>query len=650
LFYPLTKATADLLTPIALHEAERAFIGLDKDGSRYLVNFCKQFAGHFTPGHYEPRVVEDGFIARVPERRQDPARKNFWTFGGTDITTALFVQAWPQSQIEWSASAASLRDYWIATRAIQHRNAQIYAEWTAHKTVPPHDLELHPNEDLKLSPFQLVAATCALQSEGFAYFMEPGCGKTPTSVVTFCNVAKRIQETEKRPTRCIVVVPKNARFNWQKEIAKFATRNTNVAVLRGDPIQRRRQVLDLLCEFRRECLVVVCSYDALWRSWDTLGAVDWDIAALDESHFIKSISTARCEYAFYLRDKAKKRLILTGTEITNSMLDLWSQLEFLGKGYSGFMGHKNFKDFYGVFAPDQDGHDMLVGSKNTAFIQERLAGCSFKITTEEACPYLPKRVYKVTEIELTDAQKEIYYKLKKELAVEIAADLANGDLPRQMVVRNSFTKLLRLAEITSGIVRWDATLDLQGNVTTPKWVEYFDENPKLEQLIQDIRALKSNHKMIAWCCFTPNIWQISARLEKERIPFVQYYGDTNDRDRQAAEHRFNNDDSLQVLVGNPAAGGIALNLWGHPEGKGPHKTHGVTEKFFSQGWPPTVRWQAECRMWRRGTEWPVEMDDYCVLGSIDEQIRMSAVEKKINASMISDLSDVLNAVINGNLE
>jgi SNF2 family DNA or RNA helicase len=645
---PLTKATAELLSPLPIAETERAFVALDKEGVRYIVTFCSYFGGTLCPKSSDEYV--NAFIARIPERRQDVNRKNVWTFGGTDITTALFLQVWPEGQVEWSTEAAALRDYWRATVTLQNVCADNYAAWKLSKQVPTHSLEMHADPDRQLKAYQQVAAHNATISEGFGFFMEPGTGKTPTSIVTACTIIRDVWQKEQRPLRIIAIAPKNVRANWEREIHYFRTRDIGVTVLRGDALVRRRKIYERISQIERQANIIVCSYDILWRSWDTIGTIAWDISFLDESHFIKDNQTARCEYAFRLRDITRRRYALTGTEQTNSLMDLWAQLEYLGKGYSGFVGIKTFKEFYGKYIKDEDGHDMLVGSKNVPFLQERLARTSFKITTEEALPDLPPKTYDVIEIELTEAQKDAYEQLRETLAVEIEADLENATVSKQLVVKNSFAKMLRLAEITSGIIRWDATLDENGSLVMPKWVEYFPENPKLEQLVEDIRALKPWAKLITWCCFTPNILQISERLRQEGIDFVTYFGQTKEKDREAAELRFNHDEKCKVFLGNPAAGGIGLNLWGHPKGKGPHKTHCISEKFFSQGWPPTVRWQAEARACRNGTEVSVAMTDYCVLGSIDEQIRISAVEKRIAADSISDLRAVLMAIKTGVLE
>ena len=125
--------------------------------------------------------------------------------------------------------------------------------------------------------------------------------------------------------------------------------------------------------------VVICSYDSLVNTWDFLQAITWDIGVLDECHFIKRQATRRAKYCHKLRDVCSKRVALTGTPIANSHLDLYSQLEFLGQGYSGFKSWNAWKSFYGVFTrlESQDGMKKLVGAQNLPFLKERLAKLAY---------------------------------------------------------------------------------------------------------------------------------------------------------------------------------------------------------------------------------------------------------------------------------
>ena len=62
-----------------------------------------------------------------------------------------------------------------------------------------------------------------MKSEGYAYFMEQGTGKTPVAIAHVCNAAKA-RKNKRQLYRTVVVAPKNVRMNWEHEFKKFATK------------------------------------------------------------------------------------------------------------------------------------------------------------------------------------------------------------------------------------------------------------------------------------------------------------------------------------------------------------------------------------------------------------------------------------------
>jgi SNF2 family DNA or RNA helicase len=447
--------------------------------------------------------------------------------------------------------------------------------------------------------------------------------------------------------RAIIVAPNNVRLNWKNEFEKFGTEPGLVNVLRGTQIARAKILIDAFTQDEdSKFTAIIVSYETLCVSWDVLGAIPWDIACLDEAHFIKSPTTRRFKFARKLRDNSDKRVILTGTPITNTPLDLYAQLEFLAEGRSGFMSWKNFKSFYGVYRSDE-GRKTLVGMQNLPFMQERLAGSSFIITKAEALPDLPEKTYDVVEVGMSKYQAGIYDDVRKHLAAEIENSM-NSDMPKQLLVNNVLTKLLRLAQITSGHVVWDAQHNDDGSIAVEKQVERFDPCPKLEALIEMLKEKGPNNKTLVWACWVSDIKAIAARLEAEGIKAVTFYGGTSDAKREEAEWLFNQDRDTKVFVGNPAAGGVGLNLLGYPpgypEGYDTNADHVI---YYSENWSPTARSQSEGRPHRRGTRVPVRITDLCVPGTIDEEIRTRVLKKIMTALEISDIRHILDAVLKG---
>jgi hypothetical protein len=452
-----------------------------------------------------------------------------------------------------------------------------------------------------------------------------------------------------RMYRAIIVCPNNVRMNWASEFEKFKTCEGMVTVLRGGEIQRVKKLIDACRPNGKNCkfTAIICSYDTLAVSWKMLKMFEWDLAVLDESHYIKSPTTRRFKFACKVRDNARKRVILTGTPITNHVLDLYGQFEFLGKGASGFMSWKNFRSFYGVYTTTGEGHKKLVSCQNMPFIQERLARTSFMITKDEALPDLPEKVYDVEEVEMTTEQAKYYEQMRVNLAIEIENDLKRED-NKQLVATNILTKLLRLAQITSGFVTWDGEVSDEGEVIKEKEIERLPNNPKIEALIRLLAEKPSNEKMLIWACWVSDIKAIQKALEEAGHRCVSYYGGVSEKEREENVYAFNHDPSVRVFIGNAAAGGVGLNLLGYPPGQPEASDSNANHVvYYSQNWSPTARSQSEDRCHRRGTRENIRVTDLCVPGTIDEEIRARVLDKRINAYKIQDVRDILASVLKG---
>lgn len=447
----------------------------------------------------------------------------------------------------------------------------------------------------------------------------------------------------KRTYKVLVVCPLNVRMNWQSEIERFATVKGKVTVARGGKMERYKAMIEALdCEEDELFTVYVCNYDVMVNDLAMLQAVNWDLAVLDESHYCKWPDTDRSKACLKLRDSCRQRMVLTGTPVCNTPLDLYMQFEFMREGASGFMSWRNFRSFYGVFETSSAGYEKLVSVQNLPFLKERCARMAYQMSLKEALPDLPEKTYDVIEVEMTAEQTKAYNKLKHELALEIEHESRK----KSLVINNILTKLLRLAQITSGFVKWMAQVDFDGKVEFPAEVEFFDPNPKLEELVDVLKAKSPLDKTLIWCSFVPDIRVIETRLRAEGMDCVTFYGATNERERKIAEDRYNEDPNCRWLIGNPAAGGTGLNLVGYPVGR-PHlaETNTTHEIYYSTDWSSVKRTQSEARGHRRGTRVTVRVSDLCVPQTIDEEIRKRVFMKRVSAADIADVKQILASVL-----
>lgn len=646
---PLSPETARFLKPIKLNQWDILEIAIDKEWKHFIVRITTNDEDQ-PIRHWPSKVACWDFVQRIPERKElKDSKPHTWLLAVSDYTAEIIRALWPEDRLRFRSDDAEMIYHKLLLTAEQQDLAGMrYAAYKALGSIPDAPIEVH--QTFPLASFQRACASITYTTDGYAYFMEQGCGKTPTLISLICSKAATREWQE--PYKAIIVAPKNVKHNWFYEFEKFATQPGKISIVDGTAINRIGELLEcMLPEEGCKYNVAIISYDAMVRSIDVIETLRWDLAALDEAHAIKSPETKRAKASWRLRDVARQRIILTGTPVCNTPLDLYSLFEFMGEGYSGFRSWKNFKKFYGVYdAVDGDAVKRLVGVQNLPFMKERLARLSFFITKKEALPELPDKVYDTYEVEMSQAQRDAYEKIAEDLILEIENEL-NASENNTMTVNHVLTRLLRLAQIACGFVTWDAVYDpASGDLIRAKSIEWFNDDPKIDALLELHREKEKRQKTIIWSCFVPCIHKISERFTAEGIEHVTFYGATSDSERLEAQRRFNADSNVRYFIGNPAAGGVGMNLpgsvpqyWDTTQDTGTDADHVI---YYSQDWSYMKRAQSEDRnhgKFRCRTN--IRYTDLVVPNTIDHEIRLKVDQKKLVALQISDVREILQNIV-----
>jgi len=614
---PLCAQTAQLLKPIQLDERDRLHISVDAEHKRFTL----------TATYHVYTSNPTRWLHRFPEKKY--VGNGILRVPATDTTALILEALWPEEhRVYEDEDAKILLGYLSLSFTAQLERAEKQAAFKEHRTTT--------FEDDVLAPYQKAVLDCSIGAESYGLFMEQGTGKTICVIRRVDEEAKKVRN---RPYRVLIVCPKALRLNWELEIRKFAkTKNVGVYTFRNGKLGRLKTLIEALGG-EHEVTYLITSYEGMHGSLKSLCTVQWDLGVLDESHYIKSPFTKRSKNALILRDSCSSRMALTGTPITNHAGDLFNQFEFLGKGFSGFVDYKRFMEFYMRLRQVNQHTTIFEGMQNVPLLQERLVRQAFLITKKQALPDLPDKVHDIVEVEMEKEQRDIYAQAAESILVEIEDDLDNTT-NRSMTMNNALTKLLRLAQITSGFVTFDRLLMDDGELSSAV-IQRIDPNPKIEKLVEILKEKQPHEKTIVWACWVQDLKTIEARLKLEGIDVVMYYGATSEEDRQIAIERFNTESRCKVFLGNPQCAGIGLNLLGNSSEEDACD-HII---YFSQNWSPGIRSQSEDRAHRRGTKRTVRITDLCVPGTIDQQIRERVVDKRLTAFRIQDVRELLGKLL-----
>ena len=105
-----------------------------------------------------------------------------------------------------------------------------------------------------------------------------------------------------------------------------------LVILNGTAAKKRQQIESLQDDGTLQ--VIVVNYESSWRLKEELLKYDADLIIADEGHKLKSGMTAQSKGMHKLGDKARYKMLLTGTVITNHELDIFSQYRFVNPDVS----------------------------------------------------------------------------------------------------------------------------------------------------------------------------------------------------------------------------------------------------------------------------------------------------------------------------
>ncbi len=276
--------------------------------------------------------------------------------------------------------------------ALDEQGFRIARNDAAESAPPDVAVQLDPQLIAQLRPYQLagVAWLAGLAQRGGHGLLadDMGLGKT-LQALAFCAW---LRATGKDAAPALVVCPTSLVANWLREAARFTPHLRTLDYIGPERAARRGEI--------PRADLVVTSYAILRRDIAQLRTENFGLVALDEAQHIKNRGSQNAQGAKMLR--ARHRLILTGTPLENSVLDLWSLFDFLVPGYLGSAA--DFRERYETPLARGSGE----APRPMARLRQRVRPFFLRRTKEEVLPELPPKLEHLALCELTDEQREVY--------------------------------------------------------------------------------------------------------------------------------------------------------------------------------------------------------------------------------------------------
>ncbi|AKQ47094.1 helicase SNF2 [Rufibacter radiotolerans] len=394
----------------------------------------------------------------------------------------------------------------------------------------------------------------------------------------------------------LLVMPTSLIYNWLAEAQKFTPQ---LRILTYTGTYRNKNV----SQFKHYDLILT-SYGIVRLDHEILKKYIFDYVILDESQAIKNPNS---NTSISIRElKSKHRLILTGTPVENSTLDLWSQMSFINPG---LLGTQNFfkKEFLRPI-------EKLKDEQKTHRLHALIKPFILRRHKSQVAKELPEKIEHVTYCKMTEEQEHAYEETKSYYRNKILKNIEEqGAAKSQFMLLQGLMKLRQIAN-------------------HPRMADPASEaeSGKLGEVMRLTRNVVSEgHKVLIFSQFVKHLDIVRAALDERKIKYAYLDGST--KDRQAQVNNFQNDPKLPVFLISLKAGGVGLNL-----------TAADYVFILDPWWNPAVEAQAIDRAHRIGQQNTVFTYKFITKNSVEEKI-LALQDKKLQ--MVSDLISTDEAVI-----
>lgn len=473
---------------------------------------------------------------------------------------------------------------------------------------------------------QKVMATVACSLEGSAFLCDMGTGKTRAGIESL-----RYKLESGQVDVGTVFCPRGVMGTWKREIAMWSDGLRPITLI-DISVKERAAALDAYQAPGPGGAkkIFLINYDVVYLLEKNLLSLAKRMKVgllLDEAHRIRNPQAKVCKSSLHVAAAVEWRLIMTGSPILQGAHDIWAQWYVVDLGITFGANNAQFRrEFF-----DASPYDFHLDPKPGALeeIGKRIRKRGLRYTKAD-CLDLPPKIYETLEVEMSPEQKRAYKEMEAVLVARLSGDTSAKDYSaffsfeeserdddedeKVVTAANQLAMILRLTQITSGFAP-----DQNGQIHN------FLPNPKLDALEEIIEENIGSQQIIVWARYRHDHDEISKRLSRFNPKIIR--GGTSTDAREDIELGFQ-EGRYRLLIGQPAAGGVGLNLYA-----------ASLAVYYSQSYSLEQRMQSEDRCHRSGSEIhnKVTYIDLVAKGSIDSVIVDALAGKKNVAEVVVDL-------------
>lgn len=254
---------------------------------------------------------------------------------------------------------------------------------------------------LEFLPHQLSNYEYLKQNNGGAVFASPRSGKT-------LPVVRFIADRERLPV--LIICPSTVMASWYGALIEDGVHSSNITIVHD----KRRTLKQLRNFILKPTDYFIVNYEKLktldiieYRKYVSrlFNLTNWKSIVIDESYKLASFTTDVSKYVMSVPyDDKQARIVLTGTPICESPLDVVQSYIFLDGEFFGYSNPSAYRNaYYNQYGFKWSAKSALHTAKVKAFIKRN----SFQVALSDLG--LGAEITKSMEVlELSDYQKELY--------------------------------------------------------------------------------------------------------------------------------------------------------------------------------------------------------------------------------------------------
>jgi SNF2 family DNA or RNA helicase len=380
----------------------------------------------------------------------------------------------------------------------------------------------------------------------------------------------------------LIIMPTSLIYNWEMEARKFTP---NLRILTYTGTYRDKNV-----EQFSNYDVILSSYGIVRIDIDLLKKHQFNYVILDESQAIKNPSSYITKAVTQLN--VRHRLVLTGTPLENSTMDLWSQMNFINPGLLGTQHFFRNEFQIPIEKKADDAKLQRLYSIIKPFMLRR--------HKSQVAKDLPPKIEAIHYAQMTEQQEKEYEEAKSYYRNLILQHIdSEGIAKSQMVVLQGLTKLRQLA-----------------NHPRMTDTDYEGDSGKLEDVLQKLETvIEEGHKVLIFSQFVKHLDLFREHLDRSSCRYAYLDGST--QDRQAQVELFQNNEDIKIFLISLKAGGLGLNL-----------TAADYVFILDPWWNPAIEAQAVDRAHRIGQVNTVFTYKFITKNTVEEKILALQNNKK----------------------